>query len=54
MCQVMRYGERIQHIYASGEPAPDRHFAHAEKRGAFGKVGLFFEDHTIRFLSTER
>ena len=51
----MRHGERIQHIYASGEPAPDRHFAHAEKRGAFGKVnGVFFEVHTKPIVSTDR
>ena len=50
----MRYTQRIQHIDASGDPTADRHFADAEKRGAFGKVGEFFEVHTIRFLSTER
>jgi hypothetical protein len=32
----MRHGERIKHIHASGDPTADRHFADAEKRGAFG------------------
>ena len=55
MCQVMRHCERIQHIYASADPPADRHFAHAEKRGAFGKVnGVFFEVHTKPIVSTGR
>ena len=55
MCQVMRHCERIQHIYASADPPADRHFAHAEKRGAFGKVnGVFFEGHTMPIVSTCR
>jgi hypothetical protein len=31
----MRHGERIKHIHASGDPTADRHFADAEKFGAF-------------------
>ncbi|MEY5019449.1 MAG: hypothetical protein RLZ22_537 [Verrucomicrobiota bacterium] len=49
----MRHGERIKYIHASVDPTADRHFADAEKRGAFGEVnGLFFEVHAFRFVST--
>jgi hypothetical protein len=51
----MRHGERIHHIHASGNPTADGHFADAEKFGAFAEVnGVFFEVHTIRFVSTGR
>jgi hypothetical protein len=52
---VMRHGERIKHIHASGDPTADRHFADAEKRGAFAEVnGVFFEVHTKPIVSTGR
>jgi hypothetical protein len=51
----MRHGERIKHIHASGDPTADRHFADAEKRGAFAEVnGVFFEVHTKSIVSTGR
>jgi hypothetical protein len=50
----MRHGERIKHIHASGDPTADRHFADAEKRGAFAEVNGVFEVHAIRFVSTGR
>ncbi len=49
----MRHGERIHHIHASGDPPADRHFADAEKFGAFAEVnGGVFEVHTKSIVST--
>lgn len=50
----MRHAQGVANVHASGDPPADRHFADAEKFGAFGKVGVFFEGHTIRFVSTGR
>ena len=48
----MRHGERIKHIHASGDPTADRHFADAEKFGAFAEVNGGFEVHTKSIVST--
>ena len=48
----MRHGERVHHIHASGDPPADRHFADAEKFGAFAEVNGVFEVHTKPIVST--
>lgn len=51
----MRHAQGVANVHASGDPTADGHFADAEKFGAFAEVnGVFFEVHTIRFVSTGR
>jgi hypothetical protein len=49
----MPHAQGVANVHASGDPPADRHFADAEKFGAFAEVnGVFFEVHTKPIVST--
>ncbi len=51
----MPHAQGVANVHASGDPPADRHFADAEKFGAFAEVnGVFFEVHTKPIVSTGR